>query len=160
MDNAKQSIEKEYPSTKVLTYSASITDHARVSEIINEIGTIDVLVANAGVMHTTAAVLDVDPDEALESFKVNVLGPLNLIRGFVQLAPRSKETKRTVIYTSTAGIGFVARPGSAVYSASKSAMTYIMRCVDAEYREAGIRAFAFHPAIASALRTLISYITC
>ncbi|KAK5172685.1 uncharacterized protein LTR77_002805 [Saxophila tyrrhenica] len=148
MAKAKEAIENQFSATKVLTYSASITDHPRVNEIINEIGTIDILVSNAGVMHKHAAALDIDPEEALEAFKVNVLGPLNLIRAFVKLPPRSEGAERTVIYTSTAGIAFVAHPGPAVYNASKSAMTYLMRCIDSEYKAAGIRAFAFHPAIA------------
>ncbi len=147
MIKAKDLIEKEFSGTKVLTYSASITDTDRVNAIVKEIGTIDILVLNAGMMHKHAAVLDIDPDETLESFKVNVTGPLNLTRAFVKLPPRSERAERTVLYTSTGGIHFI-QPGPSVYSASKNAMTYLMRCIDAEYRDAGIRAFAFHPAIA------------
>lgn len=148
MLSAKEQIESDYPGTKVQVFAASITDSDKVNEIVKQIGTIDILVLNAGVMHKHAPTLDIDPDAALESFQVNVIGPWNLIRAFVQLKPRDPKIERTVIYTSTGGITAPPHAGPSIYNASKSAMTYIMRCIHAEYADSGIRSFAFHPAIA------------
>lgn len=148
MISTKEEIEAKYPQTKVLVFPASITDTAKVNEIVKQMGTIDILVLNAGVMHKHAPTLDIDPDAALESFKVNVIGPWSLIRAFVQLKPRHAHVDRTVIYTSTGGVTASPHPGPSFYNASKSAMTYIMRCIHAEYANSGLRSFAFHPAIA------------
>ena len=147
MERAKESIESQYPNTKVLTYSASVTNTERMTQITKEIGTIDVLVLNAAVLHKPAPIFDIDPEEALESVTVNVLGPLNLIKAFMALPPRTPEAARTIIYTTSAGVQFV-MPGTSVYSASKAAMTYLMRCIHEELGSSGIRTFAFHPAFA------------
>ena len=37
--------------------------------------------------------------------------------------------------------------GVSGYSASKAAMTYIMRCIGEEYEQTGLRSFAFHPCV-------------
>ncbi|KAK3684555.1 hypothetical protein LTR37_020158 [Vermiconidia calcicola] len=147
MMKAEENIEADYPETEVLTYAVSVTDSERVTEIVKGIGTLDILVLNAAVMNAPGPVLDIDPEDTLENFKVNVFGPLSLVKAFVNLPPRSADAPRTVIYTSSAGIQFVL-PGTGAYNASKSAMTYLIRCIHEEHGKAGIRSFAFHPAFA------------
>ena len=147
MTAAKDAIETAYAGTKVLTYATSITDSDRVNQITKEIGTIDILILNAGIMHKPGPALDINPEEALENFKVNVLGPWNLIKAFMALPARSNDTPRTIIYTSSAGVHFIV-PGTSVYNASKSAMTYIMCCIHEEYGDSGVRTFTIHPAFA------------
>lgn len=147
MLEAKQNIESQFPSTKVLTYAASITDHGKVQAIVKEIGTIDVLVLNAGIMHTPGGVLELNADQLLDAFQTNVIGPWNLMKAFVALTPRAPGAERTIIYTSTAGIHLPA-PGIAGYNASKAAGTYLTSSVAQEYGDKGIRVFAFHPVVA------------
>ena len=38
LEKAKKEIESKFPNTKVLIFSASITDYARTNEIIKEVG--------------------------------------------------------------------------------------------------------------------------
>ena len=147
MSRAKEEIEAKYPGTKVIPLVASVTDVDRVSEVVNELGTIDILVLNAGIMHKPGPTLSIDPKDILSVFETNVLGPLNVIRAFMALSPRKEGASRTIIHTSTAGVGFV-MPGVTAYNASKSAMTYLMRGLDSELREQSVRIFSFHPAIA------------
>ena len=145
MTKAKEAVEKQYSGTKVLTYAASITDSGRVNEIVKEIGTIDILILNAAYLHKPAPTLDTDPEEALQSFTVNVLGPLSVIKAFVALPPRTPDAERTIVYTTSAGVQFV-MPGVGVYSASKAAGTYLMRCLHADLAGSNIRTFSLHPA--------------
>jgi NAD(P)-dependent dehydrogenase (short-subunit alcohol dehydrogenase family) len=147
MMKAKEEIEADYPATKVIPLVASMTDAERISQVTKEIGTIDNLVLNAGIMHTPGSTLSVDSKEVLSVFETNVFGPLNVIRAFMALPPRTEGASRTIVHTSTAGVGFI-MPGVAAYNASKSAMTYLMRALDSELREQGVRIFSFHPAIA------------
>lgn len=147
MTNAKNAIEANYPHTKVKTYAASITDAKRLEEIAKEVGTIDILVLNAATMPVPAPTLSIDPEIVSENFQVNVIGPLNLLRAFMALPPRTPDAERTVIYTSSAGFQTII-PGTSIYNSSKAAMTYLIRCIDAEYSSSGLRAFAFHPAVA------------
>ena len=146
ISKAKEEIESAYPNTKVLPFSASVTDADRVTEIVKEIGQIDILVLNAGIMHKPGPTLAIDPQDILSSFETNVLGPLNVIRAFMAL-PAHGGSARTIIHTSTGGVGFV-MPGVTAYNASKAAMTYLMRALDGELKEQGVRVFSFHPAIA------------
>lgn len=147
MVKAQQEIEAQFPGTRVIPLVASVTDADRVSEVVKEIGPIDILVLNHGVMHKPGPTLSLDSKNVLSMFEVNVLGPLNVIKAFMALPPREESATRTIIHTSTAGVGFV-MPGVTVYNASKSAMTYLMRALDGELREQGVRLFSFHPAIA------------
>lgn len=147
MMKAKEEIEAQYPETKVLPLVASVTDAERISEVMKELGTVDILVLNAGTMHKPGLTLAIDNEDLRSVFETNVLGPLNVIRAFMSPASRDPGSSRTIIHTSTAGVGFV-MPGVAAYNASKSAMTYLMRALDTELRDQGVRVFSFHPAIA------------
>lgn len=147
MTAAKKELEAAYPATKVLTFAASVTDQKRVEEIVHGLGTIDILALDAGTVHALAPVLEIDSVQLNETFQVNVLGPFNLLEAFMALPPRSTEAERTVIYTSSAGIQYPI-PGTSGYNASKTAMTFLMSAVAQEYGDKGLRAFAFHPAIA------------
>lgn len=147
MTEAKKEIEAAYPETKVETYAVSITDTAKVNEIVKQIGKIDVLMLNAGTMPTPEKVLDSKQEDLESTFATNVFGPLNLIKAFYALPADDTANPRTVIYTSTAGIT-APMPATGVYNASKNAMTFLMRSIDFEYAASGLRTFAFHPAIA------------
>jgi NAD(P)-dependent dehydrogenase (short-subunit alcohol dehydrogenase family) len=147
MLKAKEKIEATFPETVVLPCVASVADADQISAAVQEIGTIDILVLNAGIMHKPGPTLSIDPKETLAVFETNVLGPLNVVKAFMVLPPREPGSPRTIIHTSTAGVGFVL-PGVTAYNASKLAMTYLMRALDIELRGQGARVFSFHPAIA------------
>jgi len=147
MTAAKKEIEASFPSTKIVTFAASITDHEQVNKIVKDVGTIDILMLNAATIHAPSPVLGVDGAKMEELFRVNVFGPTNLIKAFLALPSRSPETERTVIFTSTAGI-HVPSPGSGAYNASKIAMTSIMGSLQRELAEQRVRSFSFHPAVA------------
>jgi NAD(P)-dependent dehydrogenase (short-subunit alcohol dehydrogenase family) len=51
---AKTELEAAYPSTQVLLYQASITDHVRMKEVLQEFGCVDVLILCASVYHHPA----------------------------------------------------------------------------------------------------------
>lgn len=147
MIEAKAAVEGRFPATKILVFAASINDHARVESVVKEIGTIDVLVLNAGVMPAPAGILETDTDQLLDAFQTNVIGPWNLMKAFVALTPRDPKEERTIIYTSSGGI-HLPMPRVAGYNATKAAATHITSSVAREYGDKGIRAFAFHPVVA------------
>lgn len=147
MTKAKESIEAGFPSTKVVTYAVSVTEFERIDKIMKEIGTVDVLVLNAALLHRPLPILDLNVDDVASALQINVLGPFNMIKSFMKLPKRSPDSRRTIIYTSAWGINFVMH-GVGAYSASKAAMSYIMRCIDEENANPDVRTFAFHPAVA------------
>jgi NAD(P)-dependent dehydrogenase (short-subunit alcohol dehydrogenase family) len=147
LTEAKEAIELGYPGVKVVLHAVSVTDFNAVNEIMELTETIDILVLNSGVLHKPQPVLDLDPGDLANTFEVNVFGPLNMIRTFMKLPRRNSNTARTILYTSAYGVNFV-HHGVSAYNASKTAMTYLMRCIDEEYADTGIRSFAFHPCVA------------
>lgn len=147
MIQARNEITGAFPDTQVDVYAISVTDFDRINNLIAEVGFIDVLLLNAGVLHKPLPILDIDNEDIKNTFEVNVFGPLNLIKAFVKLPSRRPDARKTIIYTSAYGINFVMH-GLGGYSASKAAMTYIMRCIAEENPKSNIRSFAFHPAVA------------
>ena len=147
MTEAKKDIEASFPNTKVDTFAASIADTKHINEIVKEIGSITTPALNAATMPKAAPVLDITPEELESTFATNLYGPLNLIKAFYALPNDDKTNPRTILYTSTAGITSP-MPGTGVYNGSKNAMTFIMRCIQEEYGQTGLRTFAFHPAVA------------
>ena len=147
MTEAKESIEAAFPRTKVVTHAVSIEDSQQINALMEGLGTIDILVLNAGVLHKPKPILELEPADIANAFAVNVFGPLNMIRTFMKLSPKNANRPGTIIYTSAWGINIV-HHGVSGYNASKAAMTYLMRCIGEEYAETGIRSFAFHPCVA------------
>ena len=141
MAEAKSSLESSFPNTQVLTYSASITDPMRIAEIVNEVGTIDILILNAGFAEAKM-VLEIDPKDMLEMFNTNVVAPLALIKAVVTRPGRAKEI--TVINIST-NASHTLMPTLSGYGASKAAFTQIMGHVQFEFGESGVRSFSMHP---------------
>ena len=141
MAEAKSSIESVFPNTQVLTFSASVTDSSRVAEIVNEVGTIDIVILNAGYADAKM-VLEIDPKDMLEMFNMNVVAPLALIKAVVTQPDRAKEI--TIINIST-NASHTLMPTLSGYGASKAAFTQIMGHVQFEYGKSGIRSFSMHP---------------
>lgn len=91
-----------------------------VTEIINELGHIDVLVNSAGIV-IPSSVLESDFENWIEHYKVNVLGIVNLVKS---IAPHMKKrgAGSIVNIASVRGHSSMASSRVAAYSASKAAV--------------------------------------
>lgn len=147
MSEAKKDVEAASSSTKVETSAASITHTSRINEIVKPIGRIDFLVLNAATMPKPGAVLDIDPNELDSTYAVTVYGPLNLIKAFHALPDDDKANPRTILYASTAGVTS-SMAGTGVDNSSKLAIAFLMHALNDELGGMGLRAYAFHPAVA------------
>lgn len=99
LETAKQTIESKYSNTKTTIYVASVTDFGRISEIVKQVGKIDVLVANAAMSHPFVPSKDVTVDDFKATFDTNVVGAFHIIKEFLALASAGP---RQVILTSSA----------------------------------------------------------
>ena len=138
---AKKAIESAYPSTKVITYSASVMDYARMAEIVKEVGPIDVLVLNAMGAHPPTPANDIPLSDMELSFDMNVLAPLQLIKLFVA-APNPVSGTKTVLNVSSGSAQFPF-PGQADYGSSKAAM--LQFCTHLARELEPVRVLSFHP---------------
>ena len=100
MTEAKKSIEAAFPSTTVVTHAVSVEDTQQINALMEGLGTIDIMVLNAGFLHKPKPILEIDSSDLAKAFAVNMLGPLNMIKAFMKLPPRDVDSPRTIIYTS------------------------------------------------------------
>ncbi|MGE4425049.1 MAG: SDR family oxidoreductase [Solirubrobacteraceae bacterium] len=105
-----------------------------VADVEADMGPIDVLVNNAGIM-PIGPLLDQSPELARRVMDINVLGPLNGMRAIL---PRmqARGGGRIVNVASTAGR--VSGPGAALYAASKHAVVGLSDGVRQEFGRDGI----------------------
>src|SRR5690625_1085861 len=78
---------KEAFSGKVFSYAADITDLEAIKEmhnyVKNEVGSIDILVQNAGISGEQGLFHELEDSVWLETFEVDFIGPVRLIREFL-----------------------------------------------------------------------------
>ncbi|EXJ24156.1 Short-chain dehydrogenase/reductase SDR [Alkalibacterium sp. AK22] len=132
-------------SAQVLVYPMDVSDpeaiKAAVSTVSEKIGSIDVLINNAGFGHTQAF-LDYDFSRAENMFKVNVLGLMYMS----QLVARDMKQAGAGHIINIASIaGKVATPKSAVYSATKFAVIGFSNALRLELKDNNIQVTTVNP---------------
>ncbi|KAF4970843.1 hypothetical protein FSARC_2209 [Fusarium sarcochroum] len=118
----KAEIEKQYPGTKVWTYTVDIVDADSTRSALEAYttainGKIDILIANAGYMPKTEHITEADPNDWWLSFEINVKGNFNLLRAFRPLAAPGA----TVVHVSTNAMYIEFMEGFSGYRGSKMA---------------------------------------
>jgi 3alpha(or 20beta)-hydroxysteroid dehydrogenase len=105
-------------------------------------GRLDVLVNNAGIASRPGPFEELDPEEHLRLFAVNVHGPFHGMRALLPLlGPGS-----SIVNISSID-GLVGVAGMASYVASKHALTGLTKSVALELGERGIRVNSIHPGV-------------
>ncbi|MFM9379210.1 SDR family oxidoreductase [Gordonia sp. VNK21] len=128
-------------------YPLDVTDEASfrgfLDAVAADLGPIDVLVNNAGVMWVGA--FDTEPEQATEAmFAVNVLG---VIRGVRLAAPRMRERGRGHIVTIASAASKLAPPGEASYAATKHAVAGYLTGVREELHATGVQISMIMPGV-------------
>ena len=131
-------------------FQADVTDRTSfagcVTDVLDRLGRIDVLVNNAGIM-PLGPFLD-EPDElSAATLDVNVWG---LIHGMRLVLPQMIERGSGHVVNVASMAGKLVVPGMAVYNASKFAAVGLTAAVRAEYACSGVSVSAVLP---SAVRT-------
>ena len=104
---------------------------ASVAAAVEELGTIDVLVNNAGGGTVRLPVGDDDPGEWASVVRTNLVGAYHVTRAVV---PHMRRTGGNVINVGS-GMGYQAVPGNSSYSAAKAGLRMLTRCLALELRE-------------------------
>jgi NAD(P)-dependent dehydrogenase (short-subunit alcohol dehydrogenase family) len=141
---AKSSLEAAHPGVKVSTYQASITDHARMTGILQELETLDVLILNAAVAHPRKRATEITMEDMEDAFDINAIAAFNLIKAFLAL-PMPNSDNKTIINISTAAAHMLTsmRVG---YGSSKAACVQIMQQFANQYKDnPSVNIFSFHP---------------
>src|SRR5262249_46453792 len=113
-----------------------------VAWLLAELGGLDVLVNNAGLLRGYALAGGEAAEKSAEDVEVNLLGALRMTRLALPLLSASEEA--AVVYISAA-VALAAVPGYAVYAATKAAVHSLARSLRAELGPSGIRVFDVLP---------------
>lgn len=115
-----------------------------VDEVVRQLGTIDVLINNAGRIDAEVPLWEADPDEWWDVVRVNVRGPFLLAHTVI---PVMLENGGGRIIDINSGYGARDVPVATAYSASKSALFRIGGAIHAAGFERGLRTFEMAPGV-------------
>ena len=113
-----------------------------VETAINQFGTLDVLINNAGLIEPIATIHESDPEQWSHVIDVNTKG---VYYGTQAALQHMLPNKQGTIINVSSGAATGALEGWSHYCASKAAALSITRCTDKEYRDQGINVMGMSP---------------
>ncbi len=121
----------EFPAlgTRRLDVTSEAEAQGVFERLTSELGGLDLLVNNAGLLRGYGLSADEAETKAVEDLHVNVLGALRMTRLALPLLEASREG--AVLFMSSA-VALTAVPGFAVYAATKAAVHSLARSLRAE----------------------------
>lgn len=129
-----------------------ITDRARLRAALRELGSLDVLIANAGTGDITS--LDGPEDEIDDLFerivRINLIGAFNTVRATLPLLGKGAR----IIFTTSVHGQAIAPPNMSGYAASKGGLEAMMRSFARELGPRGVNVNAVAPGMVTTELTL------
>ena len=112
-----------------------------IADILKKESKIDILINNAGV-GITGPLEEIPTSEINKHFKINVFGPILLIK---EVLPSMKSSKNGVIINITSVAAQIATPFRSIYSGGKAALDIISETLAMEVRSLGIDVVSIAP---------------
>ena len=131
--------------TRALALSCDVADYAAVEAALTKakshFGALDILIANAGMIDPIARLTEADPADWAQLIQVNISGVFNIMRAGVPMMDKQGGTVISI------GSGAAQRPleGWSAYCSSKAGSLMLMRALDLEERENGLRVMSLSP---------------
>ena len=133
---------------RALALPGDATDRAAVEDAVrraeDELGPLDLVVANAGRFATGGPVWQGDPDEWWRDVEVNLRGPLLCLYAAL---PGMVARRRGRVVCLGSGLGNRPVPHGSAYSASKAALHRLVEAVGAELAGSGVVVLAVSPGL-------------
>ena len=138
-------LEVELLGRKCLTFEADVTDfnaiEAMVKKIIEELGSIHILVNNAGITQDNLF-MRMKPEQWTKVIDVNLHGVFNVTKAVIR--PMVKQRMGKIINISSV-VGFTGNPGQVNYSSTKSALVGFTKSLAREVGARGVTVNAVAP---------------
>ena len=138
-------LEVESLGRKCLTFETDVTDFeaidAMVKKIIEELGSIHILVNNAGITQDNLF-MRMKPEQWSKVIDVNLNGVFNVTKAVIR--PMVKQRMGKIINISSV-VGFTGNPGQVNYSSTKSALVGFTKSLAREVGERGVTVNAVAP---------------
>jgi 3-oxoacyl-[acyl-carrier protein] reductase len=128
---AAESINADFPGTAT-AYAVDVADHEAVQEVAKrigeELGTVNILVNNAGVTRDglLMRMKEEDWDTVLDT---NLKGAFNTVKAFMRVLMKAQDPR---IINIASVIGLIGNPGQTNYSASKAGLIGFTKAVARE----------------------------
>lgn len=139
---------------QALALAADVSDRPAVTEAVRtveqQLGSVDLLINNAGISSPLGPVWEVDPDEWWRSIEINVRS-IQLCSAMV--LPKMIARRQGRIINLASGMGTVARPYFSAYITSKTAVIRLTEVLALETQDHGVSVFAIDPGL---VRTAMS----
>src|SRR5215831_1786719 len=133
---------------KVYFHLLDVTDEKTIADtsafVQKQFGQLDVLINNAGILHSNAGLLTVSKSSVEEHMAANFYGPLLLIQAMYPLLKKSPEGR---IINFATGMASLSNPGggSAAYRLSKVALNGLTAILSAELHGTNIKVNSLDP---------------
>ena len=138
-------LEVEELGRKCLTFEIDVTDFdaidAMVKKIIEELGSIHILVNNAGITQDNLF-MRMKPEQWSKVIDVNLNGVFNVTKAVIR--PMVKQRMGKIINISSV-VGFTGNPGQVNYSSTKSALVGFTKSLAREVGARGVTVNAVAP---------------
>ncbi|QNL22990.1 SDR family oxidoreductase [Hyphobacterium sp. CCMP332] len=143
-DEAAQQLIEKTGNENVLAFECDVREltsqNDTVDKIIQKWGSIDLVVANAGI-GKFGSIENLTPEDWKDTLDINLTGVFNTIKSTLESLKKSKGYFITI--SSLAGTNFFA--GGAAYNASKFGLTGFTQAVMLDLRQYGIRVSTIMP---------------
>jgi NAD(P)-dependent dehydrogenase (short-subunit alcohol dehydrogenase family) len=131
--------ERSEAFQSVRGFVVDVSDRVQVeqmaAQVLQEIGPIDALICNAGVLGPMGSFLENDLDEWIHALNVNLVGTLYLVYSFL---PQMVERGAGKVIQLSGGGASNPLPGLTSYAASKAAVIRFIETLAKEYTRFGI----------------------
>lgn len=149
---ALSDLQKQNPKGSLSLLQLDVTDQESISiaaaKVEKDFDCVDVLINNAGITSRAEPLIA----QLRETFETNTFAPAVATEAFISLLLKSKYGR--LIYVSSE-LGSIEMRGdesyvyyklpAVAYRMSKAALNMLMMCHHAEYKDKGIKVFAFNP---------------
>ncbi|NLW49014.1 MAG: SDR family oxidoreductase [Firmicutes bacterium] len=138
-------------SEQLMIITMDVTNEAEVAkaaaETVNRIGSLDILINNAGI-HLEQAYLpleEIDFNSVLTTFQVNTLGPLRVAKHFCKLLDQGSQKLLVNISSEAGSISDCWRDREYDYCMSKAALNMQSKIMQNYLKPRGIKILDLHP---------------
>ncbi len=147
LEAAKEKLSSQYPDTTIHAIPTDISSSSDVAgtftKVAQEIGPIDIFMANAGYAPKQAKIADMEIDDFRRGIETNLIGTFLCAQAFINQPSLSAVADPVFIHISTGHAHAPPQGPLSGYGVTKAAAAKVVDYLAAE--EPGVRVYAVHP---------------
>lgn len=133
---------------KAAAFTCDVADFAQVAAtsaaVESELGPVDILINNAGILDPIGALHEIDPEAFMTTQRVNVGGAAASARAVL---PGMLARGSGTVVNISSGAAHNPLEGWTAYCTSKAGLFMLTRCLARDYGDKGIRVYGFGPGV-------------